>query len=122
MAFNLIAVHRHFLRRERRFLPPRNFLDGYDDGELIQRFRFPAGMIRAMTDEFVAAGYGNVTRRSGAIPDEIKVCIAGDWHIFVARAERVFVFVCIGMKSCDPATWSVLGPPSAIQTATWHWT
>ena len=69
----LVAVHRHFLRRERRFLEPVDFLERLDDGELIQRFRLPSGMIKELTGEYVAAGYGNETTRSHAIPETIQV-------------------------------------------------
>ena len=69
----LIAVHRHFLWRERHFLEPVDYLERLDDGELIQRFQLPSGMIEQLTREYVAAGYGNETTRSHAIPETIQV-------------------------------------------------
>ena len=77
----LIAVHRHFLRRQRRFRRRIDFLDhhangdgfAFDDGELVERFRFPRRLIEEITNEYVAAGYGVATRRSHAISNSMQV-------------------------------------------------
>ena len=77
----LIAVHRHFLHRQRRFRRRIDFLDhnahgdgfAFDDGELVQRFRFPRRLIEDMTNEYVAAGYGVATLRSHAISNSMQV-------------------------------------------------
>ena len=59
-----------------------------------------------MTDEYVAARYRNMRRWGlGAIPDEIEVCIASNWHIFVAWAG---VFVCVYRHKHD-------------RSGSWHW-
>ena len=76
----LIAVHRHFLRRQ-RFRRRIDFLDhdahgdgfAFDDGELVQRFRFPRRVIEEITNEYVVAEYGVATRRSHAISNSMQV-------------------------------------------------
>ena len=45
----------------------------WDDGELIQRYRFPRAEIEAIEREFTAADFGVKCNRSHAIANEIRV-------------------------------------------------
>lgn len=67
----------HRNRARRHFKLPRITLGDIREDELIRNYRFPSEVIQNFVLGYVAAGYGNTTARSHAIPAETEVNIFG---------------------------------------------